>query len=157
MRPRFAALFAFLAIQALPTPAHAATGTALFAGTILDTCTIVIGTAGVLDLDITGTSFGTTSGLGVPALAVVTTTGLGFNIDVDTPSGFTIAPSGGNTNVSFSTEYSTTGVTSAGGVLGGVLTALGLGITSLSIDLTATKPDAFPAGLYTAETVITCE
>lgn len=142
----------FLALQA---PAQAASGNISFGGLIDGICIILVGSAGVLDIAADGLSLSTS--LGSPAGAVVTTTGTGFDVSVGTPTTFNVAPTDGNTGVTFQTEYSTTGITDVSDILGGVTTALGVGVTNVSIDMTATRADPFPPGTYNAQTVITCE
>lgn len=128
-----------------------------FAGTVLRTCTITVGAPGVLDASANGQTLSSSSGLGTPATAVILATGTNYQVSVANPSSFTLAPSGGNAGVSFDTKYSVTGVTNVLNVAAGGSTLLNIGINNLSVSLTATKPAAFPAGTYTAQTVVTCE
>lgn len=144
-----------LAAQLAASSPRAATGTVQFNGLIDGICTILVGVSGALDISTDGLTISTA--YGYPATAVVTTTGSGFELSVGTPSVFDTAPADGNTGVSFQTSYTTTGITSVSGILGSVATVLGLGITNVSVDLSATRSDVFPAGTYGAETTITCE
>ncbi len=50
-----------------------------------------------------------------------------------------------------------TGVTTALDLDGAVRTGLQIGLTTLSVNLVATHPSMFPAGVYRAVTVVTCE
>mgnify|MGYP000318428949 CR=1 FL=1 len=144
-----------LAAQLAASSPRAATGTIQFGGLIDGICTIVVGVSGALDISADGLTISTD--YGYPATAVVTTTGTGFDLSVGTPSVFDTAPTDGNTGVTFQTSYTTTGITTVSGILGGVATALGIGITNVSVDLSASRSDVFPSGTYGAETTITCE
>lgn len=155
MRRASAIVLTVLVAQAVAPSSRAATGTLQFNGIIDGICIIVVGAAGSLDIAADGLALSTS--YGSAATAVVTTTGGGFELSVGTPSVFDTAPTDGNTGVSFQTSYTTTGITAVSGILGGVATALGIGITNVSVDLTATRSDVFPMGTYGAETTITCE
>lgn len=137
------------------TAAPARSETIEFSGLIDALCIILVGTAGVLDVSGDGQTISTS--YGSAATAVVTTTGTGFDVDVGTPSSFDTAPTDGNAGVTIQTSYTATGVTEVSGILGGVATALGVGVTNVSVDLTATRSDPFPSGTYSTETTITCE
>jgi len=128
-----------------------------FDGVVASTCSIAIGTPGVLDVSNNGTRLSTTSGLGAPAHATITSTGTTFKVSVGTPSAFTLAPSGGNAGTTFDSRYSTSGVTIVVDAPGSTLTPLGLGITNLSVNLIANHPTLFPSGIYSAQSVVTCE
>jgi hypothetical protein len=138
-------------------PAQAAVGSVQFNGVVLSNCTIVITTPGTLDLSADGLKLSSKEGLGIPGSATLLTTGAGYRVDVGTPTSFTLAPSGVNSGVGFATQYSATGVSAAVNVQGGITTALGIGVTNLSVNLTASRPAGFPAGIYAAQTTVTCE
>ncbi|MBE7186204.1 MAG: hypothetical protein INR68_17560 [Methylobacterium mesophilicum] len=148
-----AAVLAILGLSEGP----AASANLEFAGTVLRTCSITVGAPGVLDVGANGTTLSSSSGLGTPATALVVSTGSNYQLSVTNPSSFSLAPSGGNAGVTFDTKYSVTGVTSALNVAAGGSTLLNIGTTNLSVSLTATKATVFPSGLYTAQTVVTCE
>lgn len=76
-------------------------------------------------------------------------TALGTNLTVDSPAGFTSAPPGGDANVSFTTTVSSTGNTVFGGLLGGLSQPLGIGTSTITVNVTAEKTAGiFPAGEY---------
>ena len=143
----------------LPVLAHAApvTGTAQFNGIVAPSCIVVVGTPGVLDLATNGTELTTKTGLGMPAVVAVTTTGTTYQVSVANATSFALAPSGGNAGTTFDTSWSSSGASIYASVAAGVSRSLSLGITSLSINLTARHPTPFPAGIYNAQTVVTCE
>ena len=144
-------------IALIPVTVHAAQGSAVFTANLLSTCTVLVGTPGVLDLSADGTVLSTNGGgLGTAAGVTVTTTGTGYNVDVTSPTSFITEPSSTSGAV-FSTQYDLSGVTIAAGITGGVSTSLNLGVTVVGIDMSVTRSEGFPAGSYTAQTVVTCE
>jgi hypothetical protein len=126
-----------------------------FAGTVLSTCLIVAGVPGVLTPSSDFSSM--TSAGGISGTAVITATGA-FNISALAPAAFLTGGTGANTNTTFEANYSLTGATSVSDVLGATPTALDPGITTISVDLTATKSSgAFLTGAYTANVTVRCE
>lgn len=150
----FAVAFSTIGIPA----ANAVNGTVIFNGTILATCLITIGTPGTLVASADFTELSSQNGGGLSGTATVVTTGLGYSLSTSAPASFTSAPADGDANVTFSSSYSASGVTSLLDVVGSVTSPLGLGITNVEVDLAATKSAGiFPAGSYTAEVTVTCE
>lgn len=150
-------IFIGVACALMITPAAAAVGGVQFNGVVLSTCSIVVSAPGTLDLSADGLKLSSREGLGIPGSATLLTTGAGYHVDVSTPTSFTLAPSGVNSGVGFSTQYSASGVSLALNVQGGITTSLGVGVTNLTVNLTASRAAGFPAGIYAAQTTVTCE
>lgn len=139
-------------------PAAAVTDTVIFNGNVISTCLITVGTPGILSTNGAMNVLSSSEAGGVSGTATVVTTGAGFNLSTSAPSTFFLAPAGGDDDVSFATHYSASGVTSLLDVVGSVTSPLGLGLTNVDVDLSATKSaGVFPAGNYTAEVTLTCE
>ena len=90
--------------------------------------------------------------------------GTGYTITFEAPASFSNAPSGGNSNVTFSSRMSGAsdfnGVNFAmqDGTLPVTLPDAGLSITNLTAHLRGAKSDGpFPSGTYRAEGVVRCE
>ena len=64
---------------------------------------------------------------GNSGVAAIVSTGATFSVSVDEPTTFVTAPTGGNDNLSFDAKYDASGVTTASGVVGSVLTLLNPG------------------------------
>lgn len=138
--------------------ANAAEGTVTFNGTVLPSCLITIGTPGTLTADAGYTELSSKNAGGVAGTATVVATAATFGLSTSAPATFTSAPAGGDDNVTFVSNYSASGVTSVTDVVGTVTTPLGIGLTNVNVDLTATKASGnFPAGNYIADVTITCE
>ncbi|MCR4267813.1 hypothetical protein [Nitratireductor sp. ZSWI3] len=140
------------------SPAAAVEGSVIFNGTILSTCLITIGTPGTLAANADFTELSSEAPGGISGTATILTTGIGYNLSTSAPAAFTSAPAGGDDAVVFASSYSASGVTSLLDVVGTVTSPLGLGLTNVDVDLTATKSSGnFPAGSYTAQVTVTCE
>ncbi len=138
--------------------ADAATTNVPFAGTVISTCTLAIGTPGVLAPSSDYKTLGSTQPGGTSGSVTVISTGSSFRISADAPSSFAIAPADGNTNVSFVARYQATGATTIGQTIGSTATTLLPGLTTLGVDLTATKSaGVFSQGLYQTEVIVRCE
>lgn len=145
-------------IALLPSAAGAVEGNVIFNGSVLSTCIITIGTPGTIAANGDFTELSSKETGGLPGTATILTTGSGFNVSTAAPAAFTSAPSGGNSSVTFASTYSASGVTTLLDVVGTVTSPLGVGLTNLDVDLSATKSIGhFPAGNYTAEVTVTCE
>ncbi|KFB09790.1 hypothetical protein [Nitratireductor basaltis] len=150
-------IFASIALL-LSGRSFAAEGTVTFNGTVLPSCLITIGTPGTLAADASYSQISSKNVGGIAGTASVVATAPTFSLSTTAPVAFTSAPAGGGDDVTFASTYSTNGVTSVTDVAGGVATQLGLGLTNVDVDLTATKASgAFPAGNYVADVTITCE
>lgn len=137
---------------------HAANGSVLFNGSVLSTCLITIGTPGTLVASADYQTLSSTEAGGVSGSATILATGMGFQVSTGAPTAFVSSPAGGDDSVTFASSYSASGVTTLTDVVGSITSPLGIGLTNLSVDLTATKSaGTFPAGNYTAEVTVTCE
>lgn len=129
-----------------------------FSGTVLASCTVVA-TPGVLGANATFDVLSSKEAGGLAGGAVLTATNNTFTATIGGPSAFTSAPSGGDANVTFLTEYAATGASTASGDSDSAPTfSVGAGVTNISVDETASKPSGefFPAGAYTATATVTC-
>lgn len=148
-----AALVAALTVQ----PAAAQIGDVTFDGVVVDTCDLIIGSAGLLDTANGNTELTSESGLGTSALAAITTTGSGYNLQVENPTGFALAPAGADANTTFEANYSAAGVTNVNDVVAGVDTPLATGLTNVMVDAKATKSSGtFPTGVYQMKSKVKC-
>ncbi|WP_421871427.1 hypothetical protein [Nitratireductor rhodophyticola] len=155
---RKTSLTTFLLIAIFTSPAAAVTDTVIFNGNIVSTCLITIGTPGILAANGDFSVLSSTGAGGTSGNATILTTGGGVNVSTSAPTAFAAAPDGGDGDVTFASSYSASGVTTLLDVVGEVASPLGLGLTNLNVDLSATKAaGVFPAGNYTAEVVVTCE
>lgn len=85
-----------------------------------------------------------------------------YDISLDAPSFFTSRPVGGDDNVTFSASFSGTSIFRGRAFADqpgstSVQLARGLSITRIHAHLTASRPDAFPSGNYSAYTILRCE
>lgn len=129
-----------------------------FTGTVINSCILTVGTPGVMAPSSDYTVLGSKQAGGTSGVVTAVSTGTTFQVSVDAPSSFTLAPTGGNTSVSFATRYSGVGATNIGSTPGTTATALSSGVTVLTVDLAATKSTGvFTQGSYTAEAVVRCE
>jgi hypothetical protein len=132
---------------------------------IIGTCTIVIGASGTMKVNPAINIFGSRQAGGSSANAVITASSLlcsvlnlldCYSVSAPAPVAFTSAPSGGGTNVTFSTVYRLdgSGLDNAGSVPQRVTN----GTHPIQVDLTATKsPGIFPAGSYQGTVTVRCE
>ncbi|WDI32985.1 hypothetical protein PUV54_07215 [Hyphococcus flavus] len=133
-------------------------GNVQFDGLILDVCVLLITGSGTIAPNATYTQLSSEIGGGSRGGATVTTTSTNFNLVVDTPTGFSSMPAGGDANVTYSALFSATGVTILNDVLEGVLSPLGLGLSTVSVGVTADKSaGVFPAGAYQLPVTVRCE
>lgn len=154
MRVKLAA-GAFLAIAIGSSPALAVDAGAVFTGLVTSTCALTVGTAGVMTANAGYTTLSSENAGGSRSTVAALTTGDTFNISAIAPSTFT---AGDSSNVTFATDYTLTGSTSASDILGATPTLLNVGTTTVAVDLTATKSTGnFPAGAYAATVTVRCE
>lgn len=157
MTARFLAACAALLLLAAPAAAQTS-GDVLFNGFILGSCTVTVGAAGTLELDGDGNQLSSQNPGGAPATATIVTTSIGYRVDVDPPTAFTLEPAGGGTGVAYSASYSATGATILNNVLAGLLSVLGLGTTNLTIHASADRASGvFPPGEYQMPVTVTCD
>jgi hypothetical protein len=137
---------------------RAATANVPFTGTVLSVCALTVGTPGVMAPNANYTQLNSQNAGGSSGSVTAVTTGTGFSVTTEAPSNFTLSPTGGGANVTFTSSYSATGVTTVSLTAGTTVTPLNIGITDVSVHLSATKSTgSFPAGAYAAEVVIRCE
>ncbi|QZZ37262.1 hypothetical protein KW403_01275 [Nitratireductor kimnyeongensis] len=139
-------------------PAAAVTNKVIFNGSVISTCLITVETPGLLSTNGALTTLSSTEAGGVSGTATILTTGGNYSLSTSAPTSFFQAPQYGDDDVTFSTQYSASGVTTLLDVVGSVTSPLGFGLTNVNVDLSATKTvGVFPAGNYIAEVTLTCE
>lgn len=148
----------FIAAAVYTAPAYAQTsGDVIFNATLADTCVVTISTPGTLAANAEVNQLSSELSGGVRGAALLVTTSLNFNVTVDTPTAFSLAPAGGETNVTFDALYSAGGVTTLTDIDDGVTSALGLGNTTLTVGASADKSTGvFPAGTYQLPVTVRC-
>ncbi len=133
----------------------AADATAVFAGTVLNTCVLTVGTPGIITTNATYSKLDSDNAGGAESTVAALATGAGFKISAIAPTTFT---SGSSTNVAFAADYSLAGATSATDVAGATTTTLQAGATTVSVGLEAAKSSgSFEAGAYAAAVTVRCE
>lgn len=134
-----------------------ASGDIQFNGLVLDTCLLTVTGSGTLAPNASYTQLSSEIGAGARGGALVVTTSTNFNLVVDTPTGFSSMPAGGDSNVTYSALLSATGVTVLGDIGEGILSGLGLGVTTVSVGAAADKSAGiFPAGSYALPVTLRC-
>ena len=132
-------------------------GDVIFNGLILDSCVVAVLASGTLTADPTYMTLSSENAGGARGAATIVTTSTNFDLQIDTPTGFSVMPAGGDASVTYGAVVSTTGVTILADIADGVLSALGLGLTTLSVGTTATKGSGvFPAGSYQLPVTVRC-
>jgi hypothetical protein len=154
----FLGAFALCTLLA-PVGARAQTsGDVIFNGSLLDICIVLVTGSGTITPNATYTELSSENAGGARGGALITTTSSNFDLVVDAPAAFTSAPSGGDTGVAFDALVSASGVTVLSDIIDGVLSSLGLGVTTLQVGVTATKgAGVFPAGAYQVPVTVRCE
>lgn len=153
-------MFAAMAVLtfAVPAPVAAFDSQVPFTGTVLSTCLLTVGTPGVLTTNADYTSFSSANAGGISGIVTAVTTGIGYEVSTIAPTGFTLKPTGGDDNVTFSTTYTANGATNVGETAGTTATTLGLGATILTVNLGAVKSvGTFTAGAYATTVTVRCE
>ncbi|WP_095084702.1 hypothetical protein [Mesorhizobium sophorae] len=150
------ALLATAALSGLCLPVQAA---------IIGTWTIMVGASGTMTANPAISILGSKQAGGSSATATITASSLlctllnlldCYSVSAPAPASFSSAPSGGGTNVNFSTVYRLdgTGVDTSGSVPQRVVN----GTHPMQVDLTATKSSGiFPAGNYQGTVTVRCE
>ncbi len=129
----------------------------VFAGAILETCVVTVGTAGTLVASGDLTNLSSENSGGIKGTASVVTNGVNSSVQVIAPTSFLTGPSTADTNTTFATDYALTGATITAELAGTVTTSLNLGITTVSVDATATKSSGtFDAGAYSLVSTVRC-
>jgi hypothetical protein len=147
-----------LALTALIAPSALAVDQDVrFAGIVLDSCALVIGTNGVLGQSLDQTVLSSKETGGASGTVIVTTNSPNSTIEVIAPTSFDIAPANADANTVFTASYSLAGDTVLSEILGDSISPLGLGVTTATIDANATKESGtFDAGLYELVTTVRC-
>ena len=142
-------------LMSFAAPAQA-DSTVSFTGLILDSCTLTLGTAGLLAADDEGSTLSSTAPGGLAAAATIIATSANYELEVDPVTNFALAPAGGQPD-SATVTYSVQGVSTGSGILAGTPLDLGLGVSLVSLDTEAHKADGvFPAGAYRMDVVMRC-
>jgi hypothetical protein len=129
-----------------------------FNGTVVASCVLTVGTPGILAVNSDSTILGSQQSGGLAGSANALTTGTGYSVSVSSPASFTLGPADASDNVTFSSSYQGSGATNFSQTSESTSTSLNLGLTTIGVDLTATKTSGiFSAGNYTAATTVTCE
>ncbi len=128
-----------------------------FSGNVSASCTLTVDSNGTLAANTAATVLGSAEAGGVRGQVTAAAVGTGFTLSVANPTGFTANPTGGDTDVAFSSIYSATGATTVSDVAGGSGSALNSGTSVATIGMTATKSSGiFPPGAYSSVVVVTC-
>ncbi|MDX2290511.1 MAG: hypothetical protein NW217_17050 [Hyphomicrobiaceae bacterium] len=147
-----------MACAAMPSTSRAADAIVPFTGLVTATCILTVGTPGLLGVNSDLTTLSSSASGGVPGNVAVVATGSSFRVSAIAPTGFTIAPPGGDDNVSFSASYAANGATTLGETPGSTASQLNVGLTTVSVNMSAQKASgAMPAGAYAAEVIVRCE
>ncbi|MBN9218165.1 MAG: hypothetical protein J0I79_09450 [Mesorhizobium sp.] len=150
------ALLAAAIFTGLCLPARAA---------IVGTCTIMVGSSGTMMANPTINTLSSKQAGGSSANATVVASSLlcsllnlldCYSVSAPAPAAFSSAPSGGGTNVTFTSVFRLDG--SGADVSGSVPQRVANGTHPMQIDLTATRSSGiFPAGSYQGTVTVRCE
>lgn len=149
-------------LLALANPGVTAQGDIHFGGDITNNswCAVVVQQAGTLAANSESTILSSKQAGGQAGLARVTSI-LPYDVSVNPWPHFTSAPSGGNDNVTFEATFSgqsvNRGSTFAERPGDQPVRMNWFSTTDITVHLTATKPDGFPAGSYATQAVVRCE
>ena len=149
-----------MAIASFPRPVLAATAGINFGGTIgiNNFCQVVLVEGGILAQSNDQQELSSKQVGGRAGRAQITTTSGRYSVSIDTPSGFSSMPVGGDTNVSFASTYSLSGATALAETSGNTATKLKRGLTDIVTQFIATRSiDPFPAGTYGSVLTVRCE
>ncbi|MEP1208837.1 MAG: hypothetical protein ABJM29_14180 [Rhizobiaceae bacterium] len=149
-----------IACAAVPGQALTAQQGVNFGGTIgvRQFCQIVLVEDGVLAQSSDQQQLSSKQVGGSAGRAQITTTNGSFDVSIDTPTGFTAMPAGGDTGVTYLSDYSLTGATTVAETAGGTATKLKRGVTDMTANFTANRlADPFPAGTYSSILTVRCE
>jgi len=149
---------------------HSATSGITFGGTVPDNgggdpgggdngCQIELTRNSILTISSDFLELSSKQSGGLAGQVRVTKTGTdNLALSVDAPGSFTTNPLGGDTGVTITTTYLTTGATSTPEVAGNVSTPLADGITLMDVNLIATRVGSpFPSGDYETTATVRCE
>lgn len=121
-------------------------------------CAIIIGRTGSMNVNPEANEISSIGWGGQPGEAQIVATNSSFNLSMDEPLGFSLAPPKGNDATVFKSTYSGFGATNFSQSPGNTKIRVKKGTTSITANLTATKTSGtFPAGQYRAELTLRCE
>jgi hypothetical protein len=154
MRLRLFSILLWLA----PTPALAAGVT--FSGTILDSCTLALSSAGALDVSTDGTMMGSEIGTGRAAKLTILSTG-SHAIQVAAPTRSSPAPTGYNAateqvEVAYAGESLLSSISQPYTSSSTSFNVGTVALTTLDVNSRIINPSGFAGGTYTTQTVVTC-
>ena len=130
----------------------------IFGGAVTSSCVLTVGVPGILGTSSDKKVLSSKIAGGARGTVAAVATGSGFSVTTTAPTSFTSAPGAGGSNVDFASEYEITGATNSGVQQDGTNTELNPGVSTIGVDLTATKTvGIFEAGVYAAATTVTCE
>ena len=121
-------------------------------------CAIIIGRTGTMNINPEANEISSIGWGGQPGEAQIVATNGSFNLAMDAPFGFSLAPPSGNDATVFKGSYSGFGATNFSQTPGNAKISLKKGTTSITANLVATRTSGtFPAGQYRAELTLRCE
>lgn len=157
------ASFAGLSVVLAPATAIPSSGTLHFGGNITysNSCAIVVGAPGTITPNSDSTQLSSKNAGGKQGVADIYSIRR-YDISVSSPDFFTNAPPDGNTNTTFTTTFSGESLYRGRSFSerpgdSPVRLRNGYSITRVYVDLEADRADSFPAGDYTAVTIVRCE
>jgi|GEM_PF-1912874 len=129
-----------------------------FTGLILDSCTIVVATDGVLAANAETSQLSSKNAGGIPGTATIVTNSDASVVEVIAPVAWTQKPLNAGNDTTFTTSYSIpVGLVTSGEVDGTVQTGLGFGPSELVINATADKgAGAYSGGQYELVATLRC-
>ena len=158
-----AAAMSIVATVPLAPAVQAAQGNILFGVNITtnNACVVLVRRGGTMTQNVGGDVLSSKNAGGVTGIADVYSI-FNYQVTVDPPPFFLTAPAGGNNGVSFETTFSGTSITNGvnfGEQAGNIPVTLNSGFsgTRVTVDVTATRPDGFPAGSYQTVSIVRCE
>ena len=128
-----------------------------FSGSIPESCTLNVLTAGTLGVSLQQNILSSEQIGGIPATATITTNSASSVVSLINPADFATAPAGASADVTFGTNYILAGTTIAVEADGETQTALNLGLSTMTINASATKSSGtLPTGDYTLTPTLRC-
>lgn len=150
-------IVAALAVATALAPVQAGAEDVPFGGTISDTCTITVGSAGVLGTNATFDTIGSQQTGGSAGQATVYTNNSTLSLVASAPTGWSARPTGADDNATFSSSMSASGATAFSNIAHGNPQTLGHGVTAVDVDMQAVHGSGvFTAGLYSSLVTLTC-
>jgi hypothetical protein len=130
-----------------------------FSGSVLDSCTLQLSTAGTLAMSQDGTTMGSEEGSGQPAHLTILSTGshtisVGAPNLVTSPSGYD--PTSQRLEVAYQGLTLLSGVSQAYTTSPTSFSVAALALSTLALNNRIVNPKGFAAGSYATQTVVTC-